>query len=177
MSQSSSTRCSSTATQPTPSSLGEGLHILSDLPPHHKLSVLSSPITSFIPSSEPSSVSSGITNSFRGYSYNETSSIGAASSRAAGVAACSTPPPQVGTQMRRTSEVVGAPNGGVGAPIGSRPPPPTPPHRTCSASGSGVTCEGKSQVERDQATAASSVASLPTTSGVSVGGGSSSFTR
>lgn len=163
VSQSSSTRRSSATPQTylsspgsgVPSSLGEGLHLLSDFqrsstPPLHKLSTFSSPlVTSFLPSDNTSPAT-------RGYSYNETSISGATAGA-----------------HRRTSEVVGP-----------RPPPPAPPHRTCSSSGAGGEVK---QLENEQKPAqedavvssasASSVPSLPTTSGVSVGGGSSSFTR
>ncbi|VUZ49714.1 unnamed protein product [Hymenolepis diminuta] len=178
MSQSSSTRCSSTVQQTTflpsltsatgPSSLGEGLHLLSDhlqhqrssTPPLHKFSTLSSPlVTSFLPSDNCTANINGGSPTMRGYSYNETSLSGKATGA-----------------PRRTSEVVGP-----------RPPPPTPPHRTCSSSGANggmMAGEGKQlllegqQVKCSQegSASASSVPSLPTTSGVSVGGGSSSFT-
>uniref|UniRef100_A0A5K3FM78 non-specific serine/threonine protein kinase n=1 Tax=Mesocestoides corti TaxID=53468 RepID=A0A5K3FM78_MESCO len=154
VSQSSSTRCSSTATQPS-LAFGEGL-LMSDVPPatpHHKFSTLSSPLTSFVsgsPSSDyPPQSDGGAAPTFRGYSYNEST----AGASAVATAASSSP----ATQHRRTSEVV--------AP---RPPPPTPPHRTCS--GANITADEK----QNQASTAS-VPSLPTTSGVSVGG-SSSFT-
>lgn len=179
MSQSSSTRCSSTVQQAAflpsltsatgPSSLGEGLHLLSDhlqhqrssTPPLHKFSTLSSPlVTSFLPSDNCTANINGGSPTMRGYSYNETSLSGKATGA-----------------PRRTSEVVGP-----------RPPPPTPPHRTCSSSGANggmMAGEGKQlllegqQVKCSQegSASASSVPSLPTTSGVSVGGGSSSFTR
>ncbi|VDM31059.1 unnamed protein product [Hydatigera taeniaeformis] len=184
MSQASSTRCSTTAhpfspPPPAPSSMSEGLHLLSDLPssstpPHHKLSTLSSPLSSFMPSNTTE------TSPFRGYSYNETSGAVVANST------CSTPPPMYAGSQRRTSEVVGTPAAGTAAG-GTRPPPPTPPHRTCSGGGGGEVKQSQlqqQQSEREQTASsssaascnASSVPSLPTTSGVSVGGGSSSFT-
>nr|CDS29956.1 PAK box P21 Rho binding [Hymenolepis microstoma] len=178
MSQSSSTRCSSTVQQTGfvtsltsatgPSSLSEGLHFLSDrlqdqrssTPPLHKFSTLSSPlVTSFLPSDHCTANVNGGSPTTRGYSYNEKSLSGKATGA-----------------PRRTSEVVGP-----------RPPPPTPPHRTCSSSGANggmIAGEGKQlllegqQVKCGQEGSAStsSVPSLPTTSGVSVGGGSSSLT-
>uniref|UniRef100_A0A0R3TVU8 non-specific serine/threonine protein kinase n=1 Tax=Rodentolepis nana TaxID=102285 RepID=A0A0R3TVU8_RODNA len=177
MSQSSSTRCSSTV-QPTgfmtplssatgPSSLGEGLHFLSDrlqdqrssTPPHHKFSTLSSPlVTSFLPSDHCTANVNGGSPTMRGYSYNEKSLSGQATGA-----------------PRRTSEVVGP-----------RPPPPAPPHRTCSSSGANggmIAGEGKqlllegqqAKCSQEGSASTSSVPSLPTTSGVSVGGGSSSL--
>ncbi|KAL5966492.1 Serine/threonine-protein kinase PAK 3, partial [Taenia solium] len=178
MSQASSSRCSTTAhpfspPPPAPSSMSEGLHLLSDppsssTPPPHKLSTLSSPLSSFMPSNSTD------TSPFRGYSYNETSGAVTANST------CSTPPPMYAGSQRRTSEVVGAAVTGTGA-VGARPPPPTPPHRTCSGGGGGEAKQSQlqqQQSEREQTASsssaascnASSVPSLPTTSGVSVGG-------
>ncbi|CDS38239.1 PAK box P21 Rho binding [Echinococcus multilocularis] len=181
MSQSSSTRCSTTTHQfspppPAPLSMSEGLHLLSDrpsssTPPHHKFSTLSSPLSSFMPSNTTE------TSSFRGYSYNETSGAVTATST------CSTPPPMYSGSQRRTSDVVSTTAAGTGV-VGGRPPPPTPPHRTCSGGGEAKQSQlQQQQSEREQSASsssascnASSVPSLPTTSGVSVGGGSSSFT-